>query len=54
MRSAMTITTATSAAAALLACAENPVEQTGDQHLPLSQDSLIVGVYRASPSRTEP
>ena len=49
MRSAKSIAAVTLAAAAVLACDKNPVEQNGDPRLTLSPDSVVVGVYESSP-----
>jgi hypothetical protein len=49
MESAKPIVAVTLAAAAILACDENPVEQNGASQLTLSPDSVVVGVYESSP-----
>jgi uncharacterized protein len=43
------IVAVTLAAAAFLACGENPVERSGDPQLTLSPDSVVVGVFESSP-----
>jgi dienelactone hydrolase len=49
MKPAKAIAAVALAAAALLACDGNPVEQDGDARLTLSADSVVVGVYESSP-----
>jgi dienelactone hydrolase len=49
MKSAKAVVAVTLAAAAVLACDKNPVEQNGDSRLTLSPDSVVVGVYESSP-----
>ena len=49
MKSIKAIVAATLAAATFAACDRNPVEQSGDPHLTLSPDSVVVGVYQSSP-----
>jgi dienelactone hydrolase len=49
MKSAKAIVAVTSAAAAVLACGDNPVERNGGAQLTLSPDSVVVGVYESSP-----
>ena len=48
MKSAKAIVAVTLAAAAVLACDKNPVEQNSDPQLTLSPDSVVVGVYESS------
>jgi len=48
MKPVKAIVAMTLAAAAFLACGENPVDQNGDPRLTLSPDSLVVGVYESS------
>ncbi|HEX8212482.1 MAG TPA: acetylxylan esterase [Longimicrobium sp.] len=48
MKPAKAIVAVTLAAAAFLACGDNPVEQAGDPQLTLSPDSVVVGVYESS------
>ena len=49
MTSAKAIVAVTLAAAAVLACDKNPVEQNGDSQLTLSPGSVVVGVAESSP-----
>jgi hypothetical protein len=49
MQSAKAIVAATMAAATVVACDKNPVEQNGGSRLTLSPDSVVVGVYESSP-----
>lgn len=49
MESVKPIVAVALAAAAVLACDKNPVEQNGDSQLTLSPDSVVVGVYESSP-----
>jgi dienelactone hydrolase len=49
MQSAKAIVAATMAAATVVACDKNPVEQNGGSRLTLSGDSVVVGVYESSP-----
>jgi dienelactone hydrolase len=49
MKSAKAIVATTLAAAAFLACGDNPVEGNGDARLTLSADSVVVGVFESTP-----